>query len=187
MRHVGLLALITAVSVYGCAEGVAIKSYPLGAKAFVDGQYIGTTPAEADIPRSAVGQPHSWRVEYRNCDSAEGQLQTRVAGGRIVAYIFTLGVVAIFKGPSYYPPVDAVLTGGDCEGPSRSRAPTGSGITIQQIVGDKNTASPNAADVEKTQRLSERLTTLRDLYNRKLLSEQEYQREKAKAVQEFSE
>jgi PEGA domain len=130
--------LILALAVSGCAEYVSIKSYPGGAKAYVDGVVIGTTPASTEIPRSQVGLPHTWRVEFRNCDFAEGQLETGIGGGRIVGYIFTLGLVAAAKGPRYYLPVDAILTGGDCEpGQARPAQPSAPGVMIQNIVGDK--------------------------------------------------
>jgi hypothetical protein len=128
---------------------------------------IGSTPAETSIPRSQVGTPHTWRVEFRNCDFADGNLETGIAGGRITGYIFTAGILAIFRGPYYYREVDAVLTGGDCEGPARARpaaAPPQPGIMIQNIVGDRNQATTiTGPEISKTQRLHERLTTLRDL------------------------
>jgi len=40
-------------------------------------------------------------------------------------------------------------------------------------------------NISKTQRLADRLTTLRDLYNRKLISQQVYDQESQKAVKEF--
>jgi hypothetical protein len=167
----------------GCAEHVVIRSYPGGAKALVDGHVIGTTPATTSIPRGAVGHPHTWRVEYRNCDFAEGQLQTGIAGGRITGYIFTAGILALFRGPYYYPEVDAILTGGDCEGPAQARAPTPQpGILIQNVVGERNQAIVPGQDSSKTQRLAERLTTLRDLYNRKLISQDVYEQEMQKAL-----
>jgi hypothetical protein len=188
VRFVAAL-LIFALCLSGCAEYVTIKSYPGGAKAYVDGQVIGTTPAHTDIPRSQVGKPHTWRVEFRNCDFAEGNLETGVAGGRIVGYIFTVGILAIFRGPYYYRPVDAILTGGDCEGgPTQARppAPAQPGIMIQNIVGDKNQATTTTGpEISKTQRLAERLTTLRDLYNRKLISQRVYDEESQKAIQEL--
>lgn len=181
------LCLVTAAATLGgCSESVVIKSYPPGAKAFVDGQYIGSTPAAMNIPRASVGAPHPWRVEYRDCDQAEGSLETGVAKGRIVAYIFTLGIFAIFRGPYYYPQVDAILNGGDCEAPKRTGAAIPPGITIQQIVGDHNAPS-SGSEISKTQKVAERLTTLRDLYNRKLISQADYDSEKAKAVKELSE
>jgi hypothetical protein len=182
--------LAIAITVSGCAEYVSIKSYPSGARAYVDGQDIGTTPASSKIPRSDVGKPHAWRVEFRNCDYAEGSLETGIAGGRIVGYIFTAGILAAFRGPYYFRPVDAVLTGGDCEGrPSQahSATPPVPAIMIQNIVGDKNQAlTTGGADASQTQRLAEKLGTLRDLYNRKLLSKAEYEAESQKAVREYT-
>jgi hypothetical protein len=173
--------------VSGCAESFAIKSYPGGSKAYVDGQLIGTTPTDCEIPRSEVGKPHTWRVEFRNCDAAEGQLQTGVAGGRIVGYIFTLGILAAFRGPYYYHDVDAVLTGGDCEGSARPASvyQPQPGVLIQNIVGDKNQATTGTStELTKTERLNERLTTLRDMYNRKLISKDVYEQESQKAIRE---
>ena len=37
-----------------------------------------------------------------------------VAPGRIVGFVFSLGISAIFQGPNYFVPVDTALTGGDC-------------------------------------------------------------------------
>ncbi len=188
-RNASLLLLpLLALSLSACAEIVEIRSYPGGAKAMIDGRAIGTTPASAAIPRSQVGLPHTWRVEYRNCDYAEGNLQTGIAGGRIAGYIFTAGIFALFRGPYYYPEVDAMLTGGDCEGSPQARpaAQPQPGILIQNVVGERNSAttSGTGTEVSKTQRLSERLTTLRDLYNRKLISEQVYEQEMQKAIKD---
>lgn len=59
---------------------------------------------------------------------------------------------------------------------------------IQNIVGDKNqvvtTSGGDAAS--KTQKLAEKLETLRDLYNRKRLSKAEYEAESQKAVREYT-
>ena len=187
MRSIAVL-LILALFGSGCAEYVSIKSYPGGAKAYVDGAAIGTTPATTQISRSQVGAPHTWRVEFRNCDFAEGNLETGIAGGRIAGYIFTAGILAIFRGPRYYRPVDAILTGGDCEGRGQGRpavAPQQPGVMIQNIVGDHNQPISTGSEISKTQRLAERLTTLRDLYNRKLISQQVYEQESQKAVKEF--
>lgn len=190
MRSRTALLFVAASTLSGCAESVLIKSYPGGAKAIIDGQVIGTTPASTQIPRAQVGTPHTWRVEFRNCDSAEGKLETRVAPGRIVGYIFTAGILAIFRGPYYYTPVEAILTGGDCEGPGAAPAtgPAAPGIMIQNIVGDKNQPiNTGGGGISKTQRLAERLTTLRDLYNRKLISAEVYEQEQQKAVRDFQE
>jgi len=80
-----------------------------------------------------------------------------------------------------------MLTGGDCEGSShgRSAVQPQPGILIQNVVGERNSATTTTGtEVSKTQRLSERLTTLRDLYNRKLISEQVYEQEMQKAIKD---
>lgn len=168
-RIVALLAALSLLS--ACAEQAVIKSYPAGAKAYVDGQLIGSTPAYTIIPRVDIDKPHTWRVEYRSCDFAEGTLQKAIAPGRIVGYFFTLGILAIFRSPYYFRPADAVLTGGDCE--------TGKAAAPAQPTGAAETAT-------NAQKLTQRLDTLRDLYNRKVISKQVYDRESQQAVEEYS-
>ena len=94
-----LVWLSLAVFLSGCAESALIKSYPAGSKAYIDDKYVGSTPVWAPFPRSEVRPGHKWRVEYRNCDPVEGELTTGVGAGRIVGYIFTLGISAAFIGP----------------------------------------------------------------------------------------
>jgi len=177
-----LLSLIVA----GCSESFQIRSYPAGARALIDGKVVGSTPAEVVIPRSQAGLPHKWRVEYRNCDYAEGDLHAGIAPGRVITYFLTAGIFAAIRGPYYYNDIEAMLTGGDCEpGQARSGTPAQPGILIQNFVGDKNQASTGSQQ-DKTQRLAEKLSTLRDLYNRKLISEETYEQETQKATREFS-
>ncbi len=149
--------LAVALTLIGCAESVLVKSYPPGAKAYVDDQLIGSTPAFTQIERNQVSKPHSWRVESRDCETASGQLETGIGRGRIVGYFFTLGVLALFKGPDYYKTVDAVL-----------------------VCGNAAAAPSNA------QKLAQRLDTLRDLYKRKLITKEEYDSETQKAVGEYT-
>jgi len=66
-----------------------------------------------------------------------------------------------------------------------SEAPPAQGITINQIVGDRNQAGGSSAEASKTQKLAERLTTLRDLYNRKLISQEVYDRESQHALHDL--
>jgi PEGA domain len=168
-RWLAAIVALAFLPLSGCAEWVEIKSYPPGAKAYVDGSFIGTTPASTEIPRNLVTPNHTWKVEFRNCEPAEGRIERGVAGGRIAGYIFTAGILAIFRGPYYFAPVDVALNGGDCEPPNRARpaAAAPPAITVQQIVGDRNVAPASGGpQMTDTERLAERLTTLRDLYNR---------------------
>ena len=137
-----------------------------------------------------MARPHSWKVEYRNCDIAEGQVQTDVAGRRIAGYMFTLGSVAMFKGSHEFLPVDVTLQGGDCEGsPTARTAPSApaapAGITIQQIVGDHSSATGSSSTESKTRQPAERWITLRDLYNRELISSDAYEVEMQKTVRDL--
>ncbi len=174
----------------GCGETIAIRSYPPSAKAFVDGEFVGTTPAYHYVPRAEVTPNHRWRVEYGNCDPAEGTVATGIAGGRIVGYIFTLGILALFRGPHYFIPVDAALQGGDC-GPARVFVPTDSdvggvkgGVNILQIVGDRNLGARSGGG-DPVQELAARLSVLRDLYRRKLITKDEYEAERKRALETF--
>ena len=189
VRQGVLAVMVCAILCAGCAESVLIKSYPAGAKAYLDDQYIGTTPAYSEIPRSEVSEQHTYRVSHRDCDPAEGNLQTAIAGGRVAGYIFTVGLTAIFQGPRYFLPVDVELLGGGCEPPmpvTKSEVPTG--ITVQQIVGDQNVlpGGGGGTNLSKTQKLAERLSTLRDLYVRKLIPKEVYERERDKAIEELT-
>lgn len=186
-RCIAVVAVATLSLSSGCAEYVAINSAPQGAKAYVDGEFIGTTPAWTYIPRSQVGPNHTYEVSSSNCDPAEGTIPVYVASGRVVGYIFTVGLLALFKGPYYFSQVDVELQGGDC-GARRSR---GSGVEapavqVLQIVGDGNAPLSRAAP-GSAQELEARLETLRGLYNRKLISEEEYERERNRAMKTFSE
>lgn len=158
-----LVAVLSAGALSGCAEGVLIRSSPMGAKAYVDGEFIGTTPARTAIPRNAVGNIHRWRVEHRNCEPIEGELKTDIGPGRIVGYVFSLGVSALFKGPRYFHRVDAAL------------------ICQQEVI-----FRPSEG-VENAQRLTERLKTLRDLRDRGLISAAEFEQERQKAIRELAE
>lgn len=170
----------------GCSETMTFKSYPPGARVKLDGSFIGTTPLEHSVPRGEVRDGHAYEIEYSNCDPASGTVATGIGGGRIVGYLFTVGLTAIFKGPRYFRPVDVQLVGGDCkERPGVAAGVIPPGLTINQIVGDRNVTGNSGEAVNAPVRLSERLSILRDLYTRKLITEEEYERERAKAVGEF--
>ncbi|MDX2171205.1 MAG: hypothetical protein SF182_29320 [Deltaproteobacteria bacterium] len=157
MRGLALLVLSLACS--GCAEWAVFKSYPAGGEVTLDGQVVGTTPMRVQIARSQVTDPHSWRIAYRNCEVATGMLQTDLAPGRIVGYVFTLGILALFRGPDYIHPVDVALHGGDCS-PG---------------------ASPSSVD-NRQQQLQQRLDMLRDLYRRNVISRETFEHESMQAI-----
>jgi hypothetical protein len=151
--------LIVSLLLSGCAEWAVFKSYPAGGQVTLDGKVVGLTPTRVQIPRSQVTDPHDWRIDYRNCEVATGTLQTDLAPGRIVGYVFTLGILALFRGPDYIQPVDVALHGGDC-----------------------SPGAPAVAPDARQQQLQQQLDMLRDLYRRNVISREEFERESMKAI-----
>jgi hypothetical protein len=111
-----LVLLLLAGVAPGCAEYAVFRSSPSSARVYVNDEFVGLTPATLTIPRSAMGKTFYYRIEHEQCLPTAGELRKWVAPGRIVGYVFSAGIVAIFKGPRYPRPVDAVLEGPKCPG-----------------------------------------------------------------------
>lgn len=75
-RAVASLTLVCFTSlVFACSHRVNINSNPTGARAFVDGQFIGLTPATF-IEKSSLGKDYEIRLEkqgYRTVTTREKQ------------------------------------------------------------------------------------------------------------------
>jgi hypothetical protein len=84
----------------GCAEHTVIRTWPPGAKVTINDKFIGVSPVpfvvEADEPLPAV---FHYRLEREGCVTKEGEFPSVVAKGRVVAAVFTLGIVYLFKRP----------------------------------------------------------------------------------------
>lgn len=102
--------------VASCAEVVTIRSIPPGAKVYVDGEYVGETPTKF-ATRQVIDR--SYRVEKDGYEE-EGTLRARLAPGRVVGTVFTLGIVAAARPLHYYipNPLDVTL------GPASGAAPS---------------------------------------------------------------
>lgn len=110
------IAFSTAVILLsGCAEKVQFRSVPAGAKVYVSDNYVGDTPT-IYATRDVVDRPY--RVEKEGFKE-EGILRARLAGGRVVGAIFTLGIVAAARPLHYYipNPVDVTLGPGTAPSP----------------------------------------------------------------------
>ncbi|MGH7788689.1 MAG: SHOCT domain-containing protein [Candidatus Binatia bacterium] len=151
-----IVLLSSEAGAWNGSDEALISSVPSGANVFIDDQLIGTTPLQWRVPCSEVVD-HKFRIEYHDCHPIEGVLYARVAPGRVVGMIFSLGISAIFQCPYYFVPVAVGLTGGSCSGP----AP----------------AAPAQGD-----ELERRLKMLKDLRERGVISEPEYQREREEAL-----
>lgn len=106
-RHRALLLIcifgsfVAANVLAGCSERVTFESRPPGAKVYVGDMYVGDTPTVYST-RNVVTRPY--KVEKPGYPDAVGTLTARVAPGRIVGAIFTLGIVAAARPMLYYDP-----------------------------------------------------------------------------------
>ena len=101
-RH--LLALIAPLAlVAGCAESTLIRSYPMGARISVNGNFIGTSPVVFSVPRNQFSaQEFTVTAEHPGYEPGTSTLQKRTCPGRIVGGVFSLGISLIFKRPTCF-------------------------------------------------------------------------------------
>ena len=119
------LSLITAaLFLTGCSEAYVIRSYPDSVRMSVNEQYVGITPVVVPLKRSEM-RPYRWTAEKEGYETQEGTMKPRIGVGRIFGYIFTVGLLAIFKGPQYMPdlmvdmkPLPKTTSAAPAEGPS---------------------------------------------------------------------
>lgn len=91
------------LAVTGCAESYVIRSYPDNVRMSVNEQYVGITPVVMRVPRSELRDSYRWTAEKEGYETQEGTMHPRVGVGRVFGYIFTAGILAVFKGPRYMP------------------------------------------------------------------------------------
>jgi hypothetical protein len=158
-RSVTLFAL--GVALAGCAESTVVRSYPAGAKVYLNGELKGITPIVLTVPRSQFSDENSRvRLEHEGYDSAEATLRTQVCPGRVVGGVFTLGIVLIFRRPTcFVSPQDFVLTAVPGQTPRVEAAPA------------------HEATVE------ERLQRIQQLRERGVISSDEYERYRQEILQ----
>ena len=102
-RIVGVIAFFAACSATGCSEYTLIRSYPPGAKLYINDHFEGLTPVTFSVPRSDFAD-HDFlvRLERTGYGTVNETLAKRICPGRIVGGVFTLGIVFIFKGPTCF-------------------------------------------------------------------------------------
>jgi hypothetical protein len=98
VRYLALSALLS-----GCAESTLVRSYPAGAKVFLNGDFKGITPIALTVPHAQFSAgTFRVRVEHEGYTSEERTLQTETCSGRVVGGVFTLGILLIFKPPTCF-------------------------------------------------------------------------------------
>ncbi len=88
---IGLAALI---ALAGCSETLTIRSEPSQARVLLNGIDVGETPLRY---RTRNVRPLHYKVTKDDYPSVEGDIRTRVARGRVIGAVFTLGIVAIAR------------------------------------------------------------------------------------------
>ncbi|MBI1816752.1 MAG: SHOCT domain-containing protein [Deltaproteobacteria bacterium] len=115
---------------------------------------IGTSPVLFTTPtKSLERSTFHYRVEADGYVPAEGELKERVSAGRIVGYVFTVGILRAFRGvKTFREPVE---------------------ITLQPVGATAHAASTA---------LEARLNELKSLHDRGVISDEEYRQARAAAL-----
>ena len=167
-----LLLYRTAVTVIcitfgaGCAEYTYIRSTPVEAAVYVNGEFAGVTPFRFVVPRSKFSDDMRYRVEADGYQTREGELQTTIGRARIVGALFTLGLSLPFKRPRVFTPYqDLALL-------PVPRPPQPAASAARPLPA----ADPSVAG---------RLQQVEDLYGRGLIGDQERRRLRSKILDEL--
>jgi NADPH-dependent glutamate synthase beta subunit-like oxidoreductase len=136
--------------VAGCADTALIRTYPPGAKVTINNQYIGVTPVEYVAPRGAwpADNTFHYRFEREGYVTQEGTFRGEEAHVRGIGAFFTLGLTKIFRNPNGF-------KGSQYEFELKS---------LDVVHGTE----PGPRE--------DRLRRLQDLYDRGLITAQEYKR-----------
>jgi hypothetical protein len=88
--------------IVGCSESALVRSYPPGAKLYVNDRFVGIAPIVYTAPHSQIGNEFRVRLEREGYERLDGTLRKQICGGRIAGGIFTLGIVLMVRGPTCF-------------------------------------------------------------------------------------
>lgn len=117
MRASVAISVVGILCAAGCSETLTVRSEPPGATVYLDDVEAGETPL---VYATKNVRPLSYRIEKVGYPPATGSVTTRLARGRVVGAVFTLGIVAIARPLRVFVPreIDAYL-GPDIEPTAR--------------------------------------------------------------------
>jgi len=148
-------ALLTLMIFAACSESVRVATTPPGARLYLDGREVGVTPYTFSVRRSQIREV-SYRIELENYRTVEGTLHKRVAPGRVVGAVFTLGILYLFRSPFYIQSLNETLA-------------------IQPI---------QSRQAQQVAPIEERLKKLKQLRDEGVLSHGDYQRQKTHILEQ---
>ena len=157
--------VLFALHAVGCAEQTMVRTSPPGASLHVDGRFIGVTPVQYRVPERRYSQHTTYRIEHPGYEPLEGEFQTYVTPGRIIGGILGLGIPFAFRGPTAFHKVHDF----QMQPAHASNRPV--------VPAAATTADPSV-DATATGKLRE----IRDLYDRGLISDEEYRAARARVL-----
>ncbi|MBX3026974.1 PEGA domain-containing protein [bacterium] len=160
MRHAAVATACAVITAAGCGtQTLSLKTYPPGAKATINGKFVGITPVDYQLPEDSGAKQYTYKVEKENYEAADGVFTRRVAPGRIVGAVFTAGILLIFRSVTYFPPAE---------------------VELQPV-----TSLANKAPAVAQGSVEERLKKIESLHDKGLLSDQEYKRLRSDVLDEL--
>jgi Short C-terminal domain/PEGA domain len=142
----------------GCTQTTMFRSDPPGARVSIDGVFTGITPSRYDMPEHPLPTVLRYRIERGGYLPQEGEIRPAFGAGRFFGALFTVGFVYVFRNPYIY----------------------------QQSYDFALSPLDDPRDVQKDPlRIDERLRRLKDLFDQGLISEEEYQRQRAAILHEL--
>ena len=102
MRKAAFVPVAIVSLLAACAHKTRLDSSPAGADVYVNDQFACRTPCTYSTPATQLKQHTPVRVERAGYQTVESELQTKILAGRIIAGLFTVGLVPLFKWPHSY-------------------------------------------------------------------------------------
>ena len=156
-----IVLYIGVLSTFGCAgaEPAALHTTPPGAKIYVNEKFVGLSPTTFMIGRS---EGTHYRAVLDGYPPGEGQLESRIAPERVFASVVTVGIFSIVMGWHHYPTTYVDL-----------------GPPLNPSLESHGTIAPELSP-------EDRLRHVQNMYDQKLISEQEYGRLRSQILHELS-
>jgi hypothetical protein len=161
-------------------EEASFTSSPGPARVFIDGAYVGDTPLKLTFTCDQIGD-RRYRIERDGCAPAEGILNARVAPGRIVGASFCFGINYAFQCTQYFVPVNVKL---DCGTASSDPAPRDPAepARVDQLPPRVNLRKQPPPTAPSTNDMEAQLRSLKDLRQRGVITEAQYQEERERLL-----